>query len=266
MSSKLPAAAGAATQPTSLGPIRRYWALTRTPRYSILFVAPLLLLYEGMAAVLEPATRGPAVRNGADVLLTRLFVLVAGYRGPLVFGALGLGFAAWLVARDWRRHGGVRGGVFAGMLLESVVLASVFGVVVGTLTAGLLHPMRALSMQTATGAMGSMSVPTQVMLSLGAGLYEELLFRVILVSGLAWLATRGLGISRWIGNLAAAFIGAAIFSAFHYVGPYGDAFTLRSFTFRLISGLFFSVLYVTRGFGVDAWTHALYDVFLVLGA
>jgi len=40
-------------------------------------------------------------------------------------------------------------------------------------------------------------------------------------------------------------------------------FTVQSFTFRMIAGLFFSALYLLRGFGIVAWTHALYDVFLL---
>ena len=58
--------------------------------------------------------------------------------------------------------------------------------------------------------------------------------------------------------------GAAVFSAFHYVGPYGDRLELYSFVFRLIAGLFFSALYVLRGFGITAWTHALYDVLVLV--
>jgi hypothetical protein len=60
-------------------------------------------------------------------------------------------------------------------------------------------------------------------------------------------------------------LGALIFSAFHYIGPFGDRFTLASFTFRAVAGLLFSGLYVLRGFGITAWTHALYDVFLAIG-
>jgi hypothetical protein len=59
--------------------------------------------------------------------------------------------------------------------------------------------------------------------------------------------------------------GALIFSGFHYIGQYGDAFALSTFTFRAIAGLVFSGLYLTRGFGITAWTHALYDVFLSVG-
>jgi hypothetical protein len=102
------------------------------------------------------------------------------------------------------------------------------------------------------------------MVSLGAGLYEELLFRVILVSGLAALGTRVFGWKTVPAGIFAAVVGAVIFSGFHYVGPYGDPFQVGSFTFRAIAGLLFSGLYLTRGFGITAWSHALYDVFLTL--
>src|SRR5437763_589768 len=65
-------------------------------------------------------------------------------------------------------------------------------------------------------------------------------------------------------GVAATLIGAAIFSAFHYIGPYGDRLQVYSFVFRMVAGLFFSALYLTRGFGITAWTHALYDVLLLV--
>jgi hypothetical protein len=34
--------------------------------------------------------------------------------------------------------------------------------------------------------------------------------------------------------------------------------------FRTIGGLFFSALYVLRGFGITAWTHALYDILVLV--
>ena len=73
-----------------------------------------------------------------------------------------------------------------------------------------------------------------------------------------------LGWSPLAAGSAATLLGAAIFSAFHYIGPYGDRLQLYSFLFRLIAGLFFSALYLLRGFGITAWTHALYDVSLLL--
>ena len=102
------------------------------------------------------------------------------------------------------------------------------------------------------------------MMSLGSGLYEELLFSVLLVSGLLLVARRMLGFTPGLANAFAVALGALIFSAFHYIGPYGDPLRLDSFVFRAIAGVAFSALYVFRGFGITAWTHALYDVMVLV--
>jgi hypothetical protein len=246
-----------------------YWSATRAPRYSILFALPLLLLYEVLAAVLT-RTAAVHVRNGADVLLKSLFVAVGGLDGLAVFGVLLFGTGAVLVWRDLRRHGWrLRARVFAGMLAESVLYALLLGIVAGLLTAIVLGGVPILA-QIGSVAEGSAAAPahmdlaTQLMISLGAGLYEELLFRVILVSGLLLVARRAFGWRTGPAGVFAVATGALIFSAFHYIGPYGDPLEAGSFTFRLIAGLLFSGLYVLRGFGITAWTHALYDVFLTI--
>lgn len=239
--------------------VQAYWRASRAPRYSLLFALPLLLAYEALAASLPAATRG-GLRNGADVLLQQLFVLLAGRDGPLIFWGIVIVGGLAFVVRDLRRHpGGLSVGVFGVMAVESAALAVACGVVVGTVTTRLLG---ALAIQN--GAVTELGWPTRLMLSLGAGLYEELLFRVLLVGLLAWLARRVLG---WLPFAAGAFavvLGALIFSAFHYVGPYGDRLELFSFTYRMVAGLFFSALYVLRGFGITAWTHALYDVLVLI--
>ena len=203
------------------------------------------------------------MRNGADVLLKSLFLSFGGQQGLLVFNALLLGAGAVLVGRDLRKsRQGLSPGVFLGMAAESALGGLVFGVVAGTLTAILLHGAPAL-MAVAQGT-GAFDLPTQLMISLGAGIYEELLFRVLLVGSLAWAARRLLGWSPLAAGIAATLLGALLFSAFHYVGPYGDALELGSFTFRAVAGVLFSAMYLLRGLGIMAWTHALYDVFLTL--
>lgn len=240
--------------------LRQYLTVVREPRYSVLFAFPLLLLYEGLAfALSQSAFHG--VRNGADVLLKTAFVAFGGARGLAVFTLLLIGAGAWLVARDLRRRPGpLVGRVFGLMLAESVLWALLLGGVVAWLTGLLLSPP--LAQATAADPV-PLSLPAQLVVSLGAGLYEELLFRVLLVSGLV-AGGVALGWKRPVAVGVALAASALIFSAFHYVGPLGDAWSLESFTFRAVAGLVLSGIYVARGFGIVAWSHALYDVFLSL--
>jgi hypothetical protein len=240
-----------------------YWQASRAPRYSLLFALPLLIIYQVLAALAPVGPGGMTVRNGADVLLQSVFVWLAGAWGPRLFMLCLIGVGAWLIARDIRARGGsVTPSILGGMLLESICLSLIFGVVVGGLTAALLGtPPPPMSLALTQEQLGRW---TLLMLSLGAGIYEELLFRVVLVGLLAWGAAKLLGLRPLTAGVAATVLGALIFSAFHYVGPYGDRLDVYSFVFRTIAGLFFSGLYLFRGFGITAWTHSLYDVLLLL--
>ena len=242
--------------------ITRYQRVAREPRYSLTFALPLLAIYEVLAFSLS-GHEIAGVRNGADVLLKSLFFSLGGRAGLITFTSLLVGAGAWIVWRDRRGAAPLDYRVFALMAAESVLYALAFGMVTSTLT-GLLLPWLAIIGGTPVQSAASLSLPTQLMISLGAGIYEELLFRVLLVSGLAWLAR---GLFRWNRTSAwvfAVLAGALIFSIFHYIGPYGDNFRLTSFTFRAVAGVLFSGLYVMRGFGITAWTHAMYDVFLAV--
>jgi hypothetical protein len=236
-----------------------YWQVSRTPRYSLLFALPLLAFYQVLAVLLAHGER--SVRNGADVILQALFTAVAGAWGPPLFMICLIGAGLWLVTRDMRAHGSrLRSSVFVAMLGESIALALIFGFVVGSVTSGVLGMLQTLAVRAGP----EMDWWTRLMVSLGAGIYEELLFRVLLVGTLAAAARALLGWRPLTAGIAATFAGAAIFSAFHYIGPYGDRWQLYSFAFRMVAGLFFSGLYLARGFGITAWTHALYDVLLLM--
>lgn len=240
-----------------------YWQASRAPRYSLLFALPLLITYEVLALLVPPGPGGVEIRNGADILLQEAFVWLAGAWGPRLFMLCLIGVGAWLIAKDIKAKGGkLSPAVLGAMLLESLGLSLVFGIVVSGLTVALLGaPPPPLALGPAMDRLGR---GTLLMLSIGAGIYEELLFRVVLVGLLAWGAHKLLGWQPLAAGIAATVLGALIFSAFHYIGPYGDRLEVYSFVFRTIAGLFFSALYLTRGFGITAWTHALYDVFLLL--
>ena len=241
-------------------PVARYWEDARAPRYSLVLALPLLVLYEGLAALTAGSGAG-AVRNGADVMLKAAFTAIAGAYGPLAFGVALLGGGGWLFARDVRTRGWPRGGRVLLMVGESLLFGLLTGVVVGGLTQGLLHKLHLMRIP---GPIGEFPLSTQLALSLGAGLYEELLFRVLLTGSLLWGTRVILGWGRAPSAIVSVVISALVFSAFHYVGPYGEALEVASFTFRAIAGLWFSALFVLRGFGITAWAHALYDVWVTL--
>lgn len=238
--------------------MKEYLRLTRSTTYTLLFAVPLLLLYELGAAWLH-ATDDRALRNGADVLLRGLLA-AGGVSGTLAFTGVLLAVAAVLIAVEQRRRRlPIRVAPFAGMFLESCVYAVALGLLVGGATQWLLQGLVRLAADPVPVA--ALSMPEAIVLSLGAGIYEELVFRVLLVGGLFGLFVSS-GLPRGRAGAFAAILAAAVFSAFHYIGPYGDPWALPSLLFRFLAGLAFSLLFLIRGFGIAAWTHALYDVAL----
>lgn len=237
----------------------RYFQLTRKHSYALLFALPLLVLYEIGAWFISGPTSG--LRNGADVLLRGLLAY-GGVHSTLAFTAIIVVGAAILIARERRREKiPLQAGVFGGMMVESVIYALVFGTVVGTLSSWVLGGWRLAADQAAQS--GKMSVSEGLVMSLGAGFYEELLFRVLLVGGLI-AVFKSAGVGKTAGRVWAAVLAAFLFSAFHYVGPYAYPLELGSFTFRFLAGLALNALFITRGFGIAAWTHALYDVYVMV--
>lgn len=224
-----------------------YWSLSRTPLTSLVFALPLVLAYEGGVLLLG---RG-SPRNGADVWLRQLLDAL-GFGAYFLLPALTvLGLLAWHHIEHDRWH--FSPAVLAGMAAECVLWAA-------TLVGLARIQDRLWPLAAAAGWDG---IFARLIGFCGAGLYEEVLFRLLLLPLLIWLCER-LG----AGPVTAAIVGlvtsSLLFSAAHYVGPLGEHFELYSFTFRTLAGMFFAILFVIRGFGIAAGTHAVYDVLVGL--
>jgi hypothetical protein len=118
-----------------------------------------------------------------------------------------------------------------------------------------------------------------LVMSLGAGFYEELAFRVLLfglgAKVLVWVLTHqpyGVVTNEprrlsWRGVVVAflwALAAACVFSGVHYVGSLGDPFALPSFVFRVVLGLVLTLIFVLRGFAAAVWAHAVYDIWVLV--
>jgi membrane protease YdiL (CAAX protease family) len=240
--------------------MRAYLEATRSPWYSLIFILPLWLLYELMEG-LYSVGHDAVILNGADAILLRTLSML-GLHGQLACGAaLAVGAAVCVYRMDARhRKQPLKPMWFLGMLGESVLYAVLFGGLVAHLMEMLIPGF--LVGLNATGAV--MGFGLKFMTSLGAGVFEELLFRVLLMGGLAWAGTRLMHLKPVVSLTLAVIVSSLVFSAFHYVGSLGDTFTMASFIFRFLAGVVLAIIYRLRGFGIAACTHALYDVLLLL--
>ena len=93
----------------------------------------------------------------------------------------------------------------------------------------------------------------------GAGIYEETLFRLLLLPAV-YYCLNVIGIPSKAAMTLAMTTSALAFSCAHYVGPMAEPFVWFSFIFRWVAGLFFASVYVLRGFGIAVGAHAAYDI------
>ncbi|SVA19411.1 uncharacterized protein METZ01_LOCUS72265 [marine metagenome] len=108
------------------------------------------------------------------------------------------------------------------------------------------------------------TITQQVTLAVGAGIYEEFLFRVMLISGLTGIIGFVFLWSEKTRKAAALIIAAGIFSAFHFMGDYGDYFSMELFILRFFAGIVLGILYISRGFGITAYAHSIYDLIVLI--
>jgi len=199
------------------------------------------------------------IRNAAD-LVTRELVALADHDMP-TYGCvtLGIGFTYVLILGLAGRGHALRWQRFALMLTEGILYAVAMRLaanyVVGRM---LLAPAEVPQI----GLLGSL------VLSFGAGFYEEVAFRVILfgfgLKVMGWLHPFPDQVEKLFVATVWAVVTSAAFSAWHYVGALGEPFDPQSFLFRWVCGFVFVVIYAFRGFAPVVWTHAIYDVWVMV--
>jgi membrane protease YdiL (CAAX protease family) len=229
---------------------RRY--LTTRPNWAteILFVFPLLLVYQVGAF---SATR----LNGVDLVTTLLFRLQA--VSPPTFLALVVGVlvAVIVLYLRQRRRERFQFRLVWRLLLESGLYAFFMGSLI------LLIMIKILGLHPPSVALGEPLSPWMIVyVSAGAGVPEELVFRVLIYGGLLWLFSTP-RIPRSVAVIGALLISSALFSAAHHLPPHGDPWVTFTFVYRLFAGLIFGVIYHFRGLAAAVYTHFLYDVLVL---
>jgi hypothetical protein len=223
-------------------PRESYWRISRSFAASIVFVVPLFALYQ--LGLLFDAR----VQTGTDSALRAWFAEFP-YPGMLVVNVVVLGLLVFAIHRSRQRR---TARLYGGMLLEACGWTALLRLVQIFFVPWLLARVLALPY-----------VPRRAIGFVGAGIYEEVLFRFLLLGGLVYLLHRWIGVARKAAVPAAILASAAVFSwAHHALG--GEPFTWNVFVYRGLMGAALGWIYWERGLGIVVYAHALYNVSLLI--
>jgi hypothetical protein len=220
---------------------------------SLVLVFPLFLVYQVGVLFTLP------MLNGADFLTVFLFRNL-GLSTSAYLGYTALVAAVFVVAVLVLR----RRQQFDPALVWRVFIESgIYALTMGSLIVFVMTRVFGISPRLA-GGVAAQSFGTRIVMSLGAGVYEETVFRLGIMAGLTALLERGIGLRRWIAAAIGLAISSVLFSAMHHIPPYGDPFSIGVFTFRVLAGACFGLLFWFRGFAIAVYTHALYDLYVLI--
>lgn len=218
-----------------------YLARTRELATTALAVVPLVLVYGlGLLGASEEA------RSGVDLVSTHLVsrVPTVTYVGLQLALAGGLICCAMLRAeRPFLQH--------LRWAWPAIAEACVWGLCLGAIVLFVLDEAHLLAL------VGSNPLVDRAVISAGAGLNEELIFRALAIPLVTVLLSKALGVPRQTAIIGAVLLSSLLFSGAHHLA--GEPFDSFVFLYRLVAGLIFAGLFLWRGFAITAWAHTAYD-------
>ena len=226
---------------------------------SLVLVFPLFVIYQIGVLFTLP------LLNGADFLTVFLFRKVGlSVTAYLAFTAVVTVLFAITVAVLHRKQR-----FDPGLIVPVIIESAIYALTMGSLIVFVMTRLFGISPQLAGGGGGggliaSQGLGTRAVMSIGAGVYEEAVFRLFLLGGIVAVLNKILGFGRWVAIAAAFILSSLLFSAMHHIPPYGDPLHVGVFTFRFLAGLCFALLFWFRGFAVAVYAHAFYDLYVLL--
>ena len=226
---------------------KNYFNLSKSPFYSFIFILPLFIIYElGISTISSEDL--PTIRNGADVLLRKMLATIG------ISGVYGMGLLlligiviSFLINKRKFKELSLKSNYFIFMIFESIIWSILLFII--------------LSKGQLLLAKGSSKILTQqIVLSIGSGIFEEFVFRVMLVSSIALIV--GLLVKKkYIYKISISIIIASIiFSVFHFTGEYAEDPKISLFILRFVAGIVLGYIYIFRGFGIAAYSHSFYNL------
>ena len=235
-----------------------YWHVSQRPLQSLVFLIPLILAYElGTRLYARDAVSG-MIRDIYARSLLRDFLQALGATGYYLPGLIiVVVLLCWHVARRDPWTFDLPFSLL--MWTESVVLAlPLFGFAFLLLALG----QPAARWTLVANAPPPVTWQADLVFAIGAGLYEELLFRLIAITVLHLFLVDVLAFPKRTGAIGAVLLSAVAFAIYHF--PDLASFDLGRCLFYTLAGIYFAGVFVVRGFGIVVGAHAMYDVLVVL--
>lgn len=246
-----------------------YTERTSRPIYALIYLLGFLVLYEIGIFFIQPEvlTQSLVQPEGQVVAFywVRMALRFLGFSTRMTWIAAPLMVIVILLALQFtsKTSWQVKAGDFILMTGECILLAIPLIVLSLLLNRAIAEPNAALQ---ATDSGGGNHLLVDVVTGIGAGIYEELVFRLVLICLLMLIFQDLFGLQKTTAIFWSVVISAVTFSIHHHFfyanGQLyrGDTFTIGKFLFRALAGVYFAALYAVRGFGVTAGTHAFYNI------
>ncbi|MDA0213890.1 MAG: CPBP family intramembrane metalloprotease [Planctomycetota bacterium] len=239
---------------------KSYFDRSKQPLEILGLIAPLVLLYEIWLLFFFHGSEG-TLTNAAHESLLRFFSNFGVDPSRLNLPTLALPAVSlivvmivWqiLVRKPWSIHLPT----VAGMAIESALFALSLLVLAQLISRGFVPAL--------PDSISQLSPFGKVAISIGAGLYEEMIFRMILLGLLHTVFVDLFRMPERWGIGVAIGISAVLFALYHPLRTEAGVLDVRRATFFLVAGVFFGILFVVRGFGIAVATHSFYDIAVVL--
>ena len=241
-----------------------YWYRSQRPLSALVFLLPLIGVYElGLWRFGTDELRGVSRDIHARSLLFQFFEWfgINGYYLPgLIVVAVLLSWH-WVCQDAWR----IEPRLYLWMWIESLAWAVplfVFAILLFRNSPQASQLPQAAGQWITNGRTGELSIQAQLVFSVGAGIYEELLFRLIGIAVVHMLFVDVLAMPAKTGAVVAIALSSLAFSVYHF--SHQNPFEMGRFIFYTAAGMYFAAAYLLRGFGIAVGTHAAYDIMVVL--
>lgn len=228
--------------------LRQYLNSSKTLHYSLILTLPAVAIYEiGIIILFRDSFF--ELRNTGEILLRSLFEYL-GLTNPIVVSSLLLGLFIIVMLRGYKieKKPGIHANYIIYMLLESMLWGSIIFISLQLFTK---LPLQIVTMEEKI---------SNINLAIGAGIFEELIFRLVLIGSFLVILQRGISLPTRVSVPIAILLSAVVFAAFHL---FMETYSFPVFSQRVFGGVLLGSIFYLRGYGISVYAHIIYNILIL---